>query len=151
MERVINIDIQDGYDLVEDYDKTKVSRELIDYIIEVANEGDSRDTFKIVVDKKNNFDHDSTKMIRDGLEREYLKAKKAHSQENKKQLFDLVVGVTFIYISTLINVEILEEILLLGGWVPLWEAIELELFYETKEQSAIKLLKKLKDCEIIEK
>lgn len=151
MERIINIDIQDGYDLVEDYDKTKVCRKLIEYIIEEASEGSSRDTFKIVVDKKNNFEHDSTKLIRDGLEREYRKAKKAHSQENRKQLLDLIVGLTLLYISTVINIELLEEILMIGSWVTMWDAVELELFQELPERAEIKLLKKLKECEIVEK
>lgn len=151
MEYTIDIDIQDAYDLVEDYDKTKVCRKLIEYIIEEARHADKKAKLKIMIDKKNNFDHDATKLVRDGLEREYKKAKKFHQQENEKQFFEVLVGMGLLYFSTIARVEIIKELLLVGGWVPLWEAIELELFSEAKEKADIALLKRLKECEIDEK
>ena len=56
-----------------------------------------------------------------------------------------------LFISTLINgKKIINEIILIGSWVPIWEAIELELLTDTYEKRKQKILKRLMKCEIEE-
>ena len=80
----INVDLLDKYDLVEKYNKSVVSRNLIDYIIEQAMEYKPSSNFKIIVSKKGQIDHDSTKLIRDGLTKEFEKALKKLSRKEQK-------------------------------------------------------------------
>ena len=40
-----------------------------------------------------------------------------------------------------LNVLIWHEVILIGGWVPIWEAIDIELFRDTKERKKEKLKK----------
>ena len=67
-----------------------------------------------------------------------------------KKILSLSIS-SMLLISTFIkNMNILNEIVLIGAWVPIWEAIELELFTDTKEKRKRKQLKKILKGEIIE-
>ena len=139
----INVDLLDKYDLVEKYNKSVVSRNLIDYIIEQAMEYKPSSNFKITVSKKGQIDHDSTKLIRDGLTKEFEKAKTFHRNEN--------FGILLIFLATRFSNPIVTEILSVSAWVPLWEAVDLALFSEAEEVAQITMLRNLINGEIVER
>lgn len=88
----------------------------------------------------------------DGFYQEYEMSKKIYHITNIKQFFLLMIGVIFLFLSTIVNESIIwKEILLIGGWVPIWEMIDLELFSDFQERRKRKILKKLLKSEIIEK
>lgn len=147
----INIDLIDKYDLVEKYNKSVVSRNLISYIVEQASEYPTNSEFRIIVSKKCPIEHDSTKLIKDGLTIEFKKAKAFHRNENYKQLFYLFIGIALIFLSTVFDNEVIKEILSISAWVPLWEAVDLALFSEVREVAQITMLRNLINGEIIEK
>lgn len=147
----INIDLMDKYDLVEKYNKSVVSRNLISYIIEKASEYSSNSNYKIVVTKSSSIEYDSINLIKSGLVTEYNKAKAFHRNENYKQLFYLFIGIALIFLSTVFDNEVIKEILSISAWVPLWEAVDLALFSEVREVAQITMLRNLINGEIIEK
>ena len=53
MEKIIEIDLFDKYDLTEKYNDKHLSSELLEYIIEQASFVTKRDTVKIVINKNN--------------------------------------------------------------------------------------------------
>ena len=63
MEKVITVDIADKNDLVEKYDRSIVSADLIKFILTQAEQASIRDTFKIIVKDKCHLDHDVSNLI----------------------------------------------------------------------------------------
>ena len=62
------------------------------------------------------------------------------------------MGVMFIFLSTKIDDStIWKEVLVILGWVPIWEMMEVELFPDAAERKRRKAIKKLLKCEIIER
>ena len=49
-----------------------------------------------------------------------------------------------------IEIDLLKEILLIGSWVPIWEAFDSELFLDFNEKAKRKILKKLMKSKITE-
>ena len=143
MEKIIEIDLFDKYDLTEKYNE---------YIIEQASFVTKRDTVKIVINKKCSMEQDSIKIITDGLKQEYNKSLKLYHITNIRQLFLLLLGIFFLFLSTLIKEDVIwKEVLLIGGWVPIWETIDIELFSDLEGRRKRIILKRLLESEIIEK
>ena len=152
MEKIIEIDLFDKYDLTEKYNDKHLSSELLEYIIEQATFVTKRDTVKIVINKKCPMEQDCIKIITDGLKQEYNKSLKLYHITNIRQLFLLLLGIFFLFLSTLIKEDVIwKEVLLIGGWVPIWETIDIELFSDLEGRRKRIILKKLLKSEIIEK
>ena len=70
----------------------------------------------------------------------------------------IIIGSTLIIaknvdnFATLIKEDVIwKEVLLIGGWVPIWETIDIELFSDLEGRRKRIILKKLLKSEIIEK
>lgn len=64
MEKIIEIDLHDKYDLVEKYNENKISNELIKYIIKEAIPIRKNEKIKIVINVKcNNINRDCKEQI----------------------------------------------------------------------------------------
>ena len=144
MEKIIEIDLHDKYDLVEKYNENKISNELIKYIIKEAIPIRKNEKIKIVINVKcNNINRDCKEFLKEGLIEEYNKSIQEH------KITDIII---FLFLSSNINNEVIwKEILLITGWVPIWEVIDLELFSSTKGKGKIKIINKLLNSEIIQK
>lgn len=152
MEKIIEIDLFDKYDLTEKYNDKHLFSELLEYIIEQATFVTKRDTVKIVINKKCPMEQDCIKIITDELKQEYNKSLKLYHITNIRQLFLLLLGIFFLFLSTLIKEDVIwKEVLLIGGWVPIWETIDIELFSDLEGRRKRIILKKLLKSEIIEK
>lgn len=139
----IDIYIEKREDLVETYDKEFVSNTLIEYILSKAAYLKKNENAGLVLHVTNQTKGCSD-MIRRGLEEEYNKSIKRRDIINIRQLILLILGLCILFVSTLISTDnIFHEVILIGGWVPIWEAIELELLTDTKEKKRRKQLKKL--------
>ena len=149
MEKVITVDIADKNDLVEKYDRSIVSADLIKFILTQAEQASIRDTFKIIVKDKCHLDHDVSNLIRSGIKIEYDNAVYEHTRNNNRQILSVIIGVILIVISTVIKDPVLAEIFAVGAWVAMWDAIELALYSEYKERRKMNRLRKLLNCEII--
>lgn len=151
MERVIEIDIIDKYDLVEKYNEKLVSKTLINYIIDEAMYIPNKDTIKIQVSKKFPSNRSCKNLIIEGLKREYEDSLELHHRIDLKQYFFLAWGILALFLSTLVGDDgMWKELLLIASWVPIWEMIDLEIFSDHDERKKRRVLKKLLNSEIIE-
>ena len=149
MEKVITVDIADKNDLVEKYDRSIVSADLIRFILTQAELASHKDTFKIIVKDKCHLDYDVSNLIRSGIKIEYDNAVYEHTRNNNRQILSVIIGVILIVISTIIKDPVLAEIFAVGAWVAMWDAIELALYSEYKERRKMNRLRKLLNCEIV--
>lgn len=148
MEKIIAIDIINEDDLLEKYNKKKVSKDLISYIIESTPSFKNKDTFKIKIN--NRIKTSCVQLIIDGLKEEYQKSVNTHRRNNIIQIIYLLVGIIVLSISNIIEKVIFKEIVLIGGWVLIWSMVELEIFSDTSGRRKRRFLRKLLNSEIIE-
>lgn len=148
MKKIIEIDLYNEETLYEKYNKNIVSKELISYVIEQAMFISKYDTISVLVHNKCNVDKKYLNMIKEGLELEYKKKLRNHFINNIKQVILLLIGILFLFISTIIKDGfIFKEVFLIIGWVPIWEVIEIEMFTDVEERRTRKILKKLLESE----
>ncbi len=150
--KIINIDIDIKDDLVCRYSDKKVSKDLIEYLIDSIDDFKMSDTVKIVVNKNKRVEGNSIKLIKEGLKKEHKNSQEETEKANIKQLWLFCIGVILIFLSTKITDTILwKQVLVIIGWVPIWEAVEIELFPDIIARKRRKCIKKLLKCEITEK
>lgn len=151
MEKVIELDIKNEYDLYDKYNKNRVSEELVKYIIENAYSHIKADKIVLVVNNYLNKEINCNKLIDEGLRREYDKSMRRHQRNNLAQVFYLVVGMLTLFLSTLIGEGIFKELIVIGGWVFIWELVEVELFSEVSGLKKRRVIKKILKCPIVER
>jgi len=62
------------------------------------------------------------------------------------------MGSILIYLSFKIkNVQVWREILLISGWVPIWEMVKIELFPDVEGRIKRRIINKLLKSEIVER
>jgi len=142
MKKVININLDSEEDLKEKYNSNVVSRDLINYILDQAHFINKKDEIEIVINKE--FEEDSIGLIKTGLRNEYLKTMKETKFNNIKQISFLLLGlICLILYAFLDNVEVFSEIILIGGWILIGEALEIELFTDPLIKRNKMILKKI--------
>lgn len=151
MDEVIEIDLIDKYDLVEKYNEKQVSSQLIDYIMNEAMYLHKKDNIKIEINKKFQSTKSCKNLIIEGLKREYDESLSKHKRIDLRQYIFLIWGITCLLLYTIVDNEIIAELLLIATWVPIWELIDLEVFSDHDERRKRRVLKKLLKSEIIEK
>ena len=147
--KIIEIDITNQDDLYEKYNKTKVSENLIEYLIEKTKKVKKDEEIKIIIKNKTK-EKNIEKLIKEGLEADYRNSKRFYHKNNKTQLKYLLLGMITLFVSTQIKGELLKEMLLIGGWVFIWSMIEIELFTDARGKKKRKILKKILNSKIIE-
>lgn len=152
MEKNIEIYLVDKYDFIQKYNKKKISTDVIDYIIDQAILIGKKENIKIIINKKFEIEQDCSQMIKEGLKEEYNKSLKNHHVRDAKQVGFFILGIIFIFLSTLIEKQMLfKELLLITGWVPIWELVKIELISDMEGRKRRIIIKKLLESEIIEK
>lgn len=150
MKKVIEIDLNNKEDLLEKYNNKRISKELIEYLINEANFINKKDNVVIQINNNIKTDIDIVKYLINGLKDEYESNIKSHLKNNIIQIILFFLGIFFLFLSTQINDnDIWKEILLIGGWVPIWEMIDLELFNDFRGHKRKRILQKLLDSKII--
>lgn len=150
--KIIEIDLDRKFDFIRKYNDKKVSLKLLEYLIDQIGICKNNEKVKIVLNKRCELDINAIKLIKDGLKEEYKKSFALRDQNNLKQLWMLTMGVIILFLSTKMpESTIWKEVLVIVGWVPIWEMIEVELFPDAVERKRRKSIKRLLKCEIIEK
>lgn len=151
MNKIIEIDIIDKNDFLDKYNQKMVSISLIEYIVKQAMIMGNQDKIKIVINKKCQIEKECSKMLQEGLKEEYNRSLKKHHNTNMKQIGLLLLGILLLFISrTIDDTVIWKEVLLISGWVPIWEMIELELFPDAEGRLKRRVINKLLNCDIVE-
>ena len=148
MEKVIKIDVVED-NLLANFNREKVNPELIEYIIKETRFIPKKIDLKLQINNESKIK--AKDLLIKAFKEEYQKVINEHKRTNLIQFILFIIGFLFIVISFNINNEILEELFLIGGWVPIWEMVELELFNDVRGNQRRKILLKLINCEIEEK
>ena len=148
-EKEIKVHITDIEKLVEPYNIYQINKDLLNYIIEKASSIKDEEEITIIV--RNNTEVDAKKLITEGLEEELNKSIIRHNHINKMQLIYFLAGIISIFLTLFIHIDVVEEIILIGGWVFVWSAIELEITSDYNELRRRKIIKKLLKSNIKEK
>ncbi|MBR5227270.1 MAG: hypothetical protein IKV94_01355 [Clostridia bacterium] len=146
----IEIEITDKKSVLDKFNSNKISSELLDYIIVQCSHINKKDDFQIVINKKVHIEDEIDILIKEGIKEAYLKSWKKNKSNNMKQILFFIAGVSIIAVSTLLEENsIWKELLLITGWVPIWEMIEMEIFTDVRGRRMRKLLKRIMQSEII--
>lgn len=143
MRKIVEVDIDKYEDLVEPYNKKKISRELVNYLIGATPKLKKADSLKVVIhnNMKNNIS--CAEFIKKGLDAEITKSDYSFMNTNRRQIFLFVLGVLILILAYVVNVEIIKEIILIGAWVLLWEMVELEIDDDISNRKKKLILKRL--------
>lgn len=72
--------------------------------------------------------------------------------DNVKQIYFFIIGVLLIFISTFFKEQgLLREVILIIGWVPIWEMVRIELLPDAQGRVKRRVLRKLMHSEIVER
>lgn len=145
--RQIYIDLNNREDILERYNQNDISNELIEYIIKQANFV-KKEKIELIIKNKTNIK--ITDRLKQAFNDEYTNSLKSQHYNNIRQIVLVLVGIIFLILSMTIHEDILKEVLLIGSWVPIWEAFDSELFLDFRERRKRKILKKLMNSKIIE-
>ena len=143
----IFIDIKTNEDILEKYNSNVISNDLIEYIMKQTI-GLKNSEIELVINNKTNTK--ITDKLKKGFEDYYQNSLKKKYYNNVRQFILFIIGLILLIISMTIEIELLKEILLIGSWVPIWEAFDSELFLDFNEKTKRKILKKLMKSKIIE-
>ena len=150
MEEII-VDIKKENHLINKYNKKKVSHELIEYIMKQAKLVKWNKDIKLVINKNSDIKQESINLIKNGLEEEFTRSIERKDKNNIKQFFYFILGTIIIFISTLIpEIGPWKEVVLITGWVLIWEMIEVELFPDAYGRRNRRVIRKLLKSEMIE-
>lgn len=139
----IVVNIRREKDLYEKY-SNEVSSELVKYLV---NEAKVKDDVEVIVNTKLDIKNIDT-LIKEGLE-DYIKdIKKIDRFYDSKQVILFIVGMIFLIFSTLTKPEIIKELILIVGWVAVWEVMDIAINIDSKQKYNKKIIKKLINCKI---
>ena len=150
MEKTIKLDITNAENLLERYNGDIINHKLIEYIINKSFYTGKNDKIKIIINNKIKTEIDIKEMIIKSLKEEYIKIEKEYYRNNFIQIVLLILGSIILFLSTLFSQNfILIEILVIGGWVPIWEVMNIELFSDFKGRRKKLIILKLIESEFI--
>ena len=151
----IDITLKSFDDSVSKFNDESLNEELGNYILRECSGLSFRE--KIVIRIKTQFEitkeqkQDLVGMIRENFGLEISEKLDHVKYENIKKLLLMIAGIIFVLLSEIIPLDhifIIEEVLLIIGWVAIWEAIDSLIFVDIKRKFDIKRLKQLTTCKI---
>ncbi len=143
MENILEIDINSKEDLFEKYNDKKISKELIKYMVDCVSEFKMNDKLKVVINNNLKDKIFVSELIKKELDFEMDRNEYKFIYNNRKQIIYFILGVCALVLSTFIEIEILEEIILIGAWVVLWDMVELEIDDDINYKKKKRILKKI--------
>lgn len=153
MKNIIEINIYNYEDVIEKFDNNKLSRELADFIYNQytalsVNKG-------VELSVNSNLTEEQENILADMIHRHFgLETQKSiltFRYKTKYQILLFLIGIFLIALSNLpfiSNLSTIHEILLIFGWVAVWELIYDIMFVDIKENIKRKRLKKLSKVKI---
>lgn len=153
MEKIINVDVLNETDLIEKYNSECINNELINYLIKKSYNMKLDENIKIVINNNCNTKLNIANLIRDGLEKELAFCIETNNRNNLLQFSLFLIGILFLIIATFIKNIILNQILVIIGWVPIWKMAQVELFDDFRGRKRKQIIKKLliSEIEVIKK
>ena len=148
MKKIVEIDILKEEYLYDTYNQKMVSDNLIEYIYKKVGPIRKQDSIVIVINKR--IKDKCEILLREGFKKGYEKSIWSHYRDNYLQIVYFLIGFIMLFFSRVINENlILDEILVIGGWVLIWEAISIEIFNNSENRKRRRIMKKLDEAEFI--
>ena len=153
-ETIIEISFEEK-DYINQFNNTKLSNSLSNYILEECR-GKSlanritlnvKTNFKISVQEKEEF----IKMVHENYKTDLEEYTLVLKHSNLKKILIFFIGIVLIYLSyfkEISNNEVISEVILIIGWVAIWEAAYTWFFESDKNRIKAKRLKQLAKCQI---
>ena len=141
--KTIKVNIRKELDLYKKY-SDEVSEELLKYLIDEAK---VKDDVEVVINTKLNINN-IDKLIIKGLTDTYNDIRKIDKIYDSKQIILFIIGIIFLTISTLTQPEIVKEVILIIGWVFVWEVLDITINIDSKQKRQKRIIKKLLNCQI---
>ena len=151
----INVTVNDYEDIYNKFNNNILSDDLSKYIYDECKGKSIKNNIKINIMSKIKFDRKQKEKIVDMIRSNYGIDVKENllylKYANVIGVILFIIGLLLILIyNVLINYNLiwLSEIILIIGWLMIWEAVYNYVFFETKKRMKIKRLKKLTNCKI---
>ncbi len=135
----IIVKLKNEEDLYDKY-SDNVSKDLIDYLINEARytKGDIKVTINTPLDISN-----IDSLIKDGLLKMSNETRKLDIIHDMKQVMFLVIGVICLITSSFVFYNVIKEIIVIAGWVTIWEVVDISLNADSKTRASRKIIKRL--------
>lgn len=151
----IVVDINNKNDLFNQFNKNQISNSLAQYIITNAKIGLPNKNIKIVINQNIALTTQEQKNLVNAI-REYfglrVREKTMYLRvNNTKQILLSIIGIILIVLSELLSMAfeyLIPELLLIAGWIAIWEVLDSILFVDSKTKIEKNIYKKLSVCEI---
>lgn len=140
----IRVLIRDENSLYEDF-SNNLSQSLIDYLIQEAM---VKKNIVIEVDTKINIPN-LKEIIYNGINEYYCKLILKDKIYDAKQIIFILLGIIFLIASTLLNSGLLRELLIIAGWVAIWDVIDYFLNKNMEYRREKRVLQKLMKAKIM--
>ena len=149
----IIININDEKDYENKYNSNNLSSELSNYIYEECKGKSINNKVLIVIKSKYQMKDKEKEEIINKIHNNYKTDLNEQllmiKYSNIKNFVISLLGILFLYLYYFIKINfVLSEMILIVGWVAIWEAVYAWLFIRYKDNIQIKRLKKLANCEI---
>ena len=142
--KVIKISIENKSDLYERY-SNNLSKDLINYLIKETKY--VTDDIKIMITTKIKVDN-LERFIKEGLINAHNNYKKIDKIIDNKQLIFFIIGLVFLVMSTLTKHSIIKEVILIAGWVAIWDSIDMSFNDSNELKLNRKVIKKILNSDI---
>lgn len=142
----IRVLIKDEKSLYEEFSNS-LSQTLIDYLIQEAM---IKKNIVIEVDTKTNIPN-LEEIFYKGINEYYSKLVLKDKIYDVKQIIFILLGIICLITSTLLDNYLLRELLIIAGWVAIWDVIDYYLNKNMEYRREKRVLKKLMKAKIIVK
>ena len=150
---IINLNHND--DACNKFNNHILSKDLGNYIYEQYTSFKNDGIIKLIIssDEEMNkeFKENLRIMIMDYINSNIIDLDKIHKKQYIKSFLLTFIGICLIFIAHffhIYNEYIVSEVLMIAGWVSIWEVFDNLVFKESKWRSKYNGYKKLKKCEI---
>lgn len=148
MKHVISVDINEFDSIFNQYNHNLLSYDFGKYLYNSVTTIKNTNKITIEITSKIDLSNEEQKKIKETIVKNtefYLKKEKnLKKQDNYNKIFLMIIGITLILLANLIKeIYLIEELLLISGWVAIWEVVNDLLFVDSKRSKKIKYLKKL--------
>lgn len=153
MLKIINLTIKDIDVCRHSFNSSHISEELKEYLLSQCKATLPKDEIEINIYSKKLFTRDEKKELTDMIREHFgLEFRELNLIKEKNKLANLLcflVGIIFLFIDILVNINpILSEIVLILGWVLIWESSYNVMFGEIKNRMKINRVGKLAKCKV---
>lgn len=154
VENIIRVTIDTMEDITSRFNDELLDEEFTQYLLKHTFIREKKITNKIVIESNLDFtkEKEIESIIKEHFNRKIKMFKIKDLINDKLELFMLLLGIILLiayYLTNQLNIIIISEILLISGWVLIWEWFYKKVFDETSEKIELKKCNILLKTEII--